>query len=351
VGHTPARDQFIMRPFLPFLTIVAGVAVLAGVPGCGLPDVIGARRLAREGNTRYLKGDYRGAIESYLEAQKIDPETPNLYLNLGYSYFSIFRPDERGDHGIRYAVDAIDAFEKHLERNPKDQAARVFEAKILLKAAPFDKAIADRALKVFLGLLEKDPGDVEARQYLISLFIDCQRYDDAVAFFGPQLEKHPGDTDAMKVLAVIAERCKRTRDAVSWYLRRAEVAPRPERKAELLYEVGTYIWGLLHYHPERVSGGDAQALIEQGLEATRQAAALKKDYAEAMVFTNLLLLKRVDHDTTEEAKYQDQVAALALRKAAERILYRRKHPNAPDADAGPDAGAGTPGPDDGSGHV
>jgi tetratricopeptide (TPR) repeat protein len=300
-------------------------AVLFLVAGCGLPDLIEARSLAREGNALYREGDYKGAIQKYLEAQKVDPETPNLYLNLGYAYFSIFKPDtDGGDHGIQNALKAIDVFEKHLQRNPSDEAARVFLAKTLLKAAPYDKGIADHAHDVFIDLLEKNPNDVEARQYLISLFIDCQRYEDAVAFFAPQLRKNPGDTESMKILAVIAERCKRTNDAVGWYLKRAEVSKEPEKKAVALYEVGTYIWGLLHYHPERAPGDEAPALIEKGLAATRQAMSLKKDYAEAMAYTNLLLLKRVPYQPTEEAKYQDQVAALELRQEAERILKQRK---------------------------
>lgn len=320
---------------IPFCIICA--AALSAATGCGLPDLIEARSLAREGNALYREGDYAGAIEKYLAAQKVDPETPNLYLNLGYAYFSVFKPEAGGDRGIRNALAAVDMFEKHLERNPADEGARVFLAKILLKAAPFDKGVADHAHRVFLDLLRKNPDDVEARQYLISLFIDCQRYDDAVAFFAPQLEKNPADLESMKILAVIAERCKRTHDAVGWYQRRAGAATTPERRAEALYEVGTYVWGLLHYHPERATDDEASALIGEGLAATRQAMALRKDYAEAMAYTNLLLLKRADRQPTEEAKYQDQMEALGLRQEAERILKQRKR-DAGEAVAGGDAG-------------
>jgi tetratricopeptide (TPR) repeat protein len=314
-----------MRQFTYFLLAIIGAALLTTLAGCGLPDVIRARSLARDGNKLYLDGDYKGAIDKYLQAEKIDPETPNLYLNLGYAYYSIFKPDTSDtDKGIQYALHAIDVFGKHLQRNPHDEAARVFQAKILLKAAPFDKSIADNALRTFRELLAKNPDDVEARQYLISLFIDCQRYDDAVAFFQPLLAKNPRDTDSMKILAIIAEKCHRTQDAISWYLKRAEVEPREEKKAEFLYEVGTYAWGLLHYHPDRATPEESQALIETGLNATQKAMTLKKNYAEAMAYTNLLLLKRVNYDLTDEAKYQDQMLALQLREEAGRILKKRK---------------------------
>ncbi|MCU0661733.1 MAG: tetratricopeptide repeat protein [Myxococcota bacterium] len=315
----------IRRTIEIWLIHLAGLAFLLNAAGCGLPEIIEARSLAREGNRLYLEGDFDGAIAKYLKAQRVDPETPNLNLNLGYAYYSVFRPEENSrDHGVANAVAAISVFEKHIQRHPTDEDARVFLAKLMLKAAPYDKSIADRALKSFLDLLEANPADVEARQYLISLFIDCRRYDDAEAFFLPQLKKNPRDTDAMKILAVIADKCGRTQDAVRWYLERVSVATTPAKKAEFHYEVGTYIWSLLHYHPERATSEEAQALIAQGLEATTQAISLKQDYAEAMVYANLLLLKRVPYQPTEEAKYQDEMAALQWRQEAEQILARRK---------------------------
>ncbi len=289
--------------------------------GC---DVIKARELAREGNEAYLALDYRTAIEKYKQAQKLDPETPNLYLNLGYSYFSIFNPTSKNPLERNAAGKAVWAFEQHLNRNPDDDAARVFEIKTLLKAAPSDKKMADKALSTFLDMLKHNPQDHEARQYLITLFIDCHRYQDAVEFFKKDLEAKPDDVQTMKILAIIADKSEKSQDALEWYWRRAEVMTDQEKKALMFYEVGTYVWNLLHYQPDRMKGIEALKFADQGLEACRRAMALKDKYAEAMIYANLLFLKRALYETDEQSKAMDQYEAFELRKAAGLILKERK---------------------------
>ena len=300
--------------------------------GC---DVIEARGLAREGNEAYLAYDYRTAIDKYHQAMELDPETPNLYLNLGYAYFSIFDPTSDEKDEREAAIEAVDAFEKHLERNPEDDAARVFQIKTLIKAAPHDEKMADRALETFLEMLERNPEDHEARQYLITLFIDCQRYKDAVAFFRKELEAEPDDVETMKILAIIADKSERTQEAVDWYWRRAEQVEDPAKKASLYYEVGTYAWNLLHYQPDRMQGVAAIKLADQGIEACNKAMDLKDRYAEAMVYGNLLYLKRARFEPTEEARSFDQVRAFELRKAAGKIMLERKKAAAAEEEAEP----------------
>ena len=300
-------------------TLALGLTLLT--LGC---DVINARQAAREGNEAYMAFDYSTAIGKYLEAEKLDPQTPNLYLNLGYSYFSIYDPTSEKDDAKAAADKAVNAFEKHLAHNPEDDGARIFQIKTLIKAAPHDKTMADRALKTFLDMLKENPKDHEARQYLITLFIDCHRYQDAVAFFEQGLEKNPQDIETMKILAIIADKSQQTQAAVDWYFRRAEAIADPAKKATLLYEVGTYCWNLLHYQPDRHTGVEAIKLADQGIEACLKAMALKEKYAEAMIYGNLLYLKRAMYDGDEQGRALSQVAAFDLRKQAGKILMERK---------------------------
>jgi Flp pilus assembly protein TadD len=292
--------------------------------GCGVLDTIEARQLAREGNALYMAFDYRGAIQKYNQAIDLDTDIPNVYLNLGYSHFSIYDPSSESAAEKDAAKQAVGAFEEHLKRHPEDEAARVFLIKILLKAAPFDQELADRAHQTFLGMLSKNPDDHEARQYLITLFIDGKRYEDAVEFFSRELEKKPDDIETMKILAIIADKSDQVQNAVDWYWRRAEVTDEPEKKAVLLYEVGTYAWNLLHYQPERQVGIDAIKLADQGIEASVMAMKLKEKYAEAMVYANLLYLKRAYFETDEVARSWDQKLAFDLRVEAGKILGERR---------------------------
>ncbi len=305
--------------------LLAWTAVLSFFgAGCGLWDTIQARQLAREGNALYLKSDYHNAIEKYRQALELDPDTPNLQLNLGYSYFSIYNPNSDSEQDRRAAKEAVEYFSRHLERHPDDENARIFQIKTLLTAAPSDPGLADRALKTFLKMLQKNPDDHEARQYLITLFIDCKRYEDAVKFFESDLRQKPDDIETMKILAIIADKSDKVQEAIEWYWRRADVSEDPQKQALLFYEIGTYTWNMLHYQPDRVTGAAAIKVADQGIEACRRAMQLKEKYAEAIVYANLLYLKRAVYETEEVGRTWDQAIAFELRVEAGKILGERK---------------------------
>jgi len=312
-------ERPLKTPLVPLLAVLP----LLGA-GCGLVDTIQARGLAREGNALYLKSDYRKAIEKYQQALELDPDTPNLHLNLGYSYFSIYNPNSESEQDRQAAREAVKYFSEHLKRHPKDENARIFEIKTLLTAAPSDPELADRALKTFLKMLQENPKDHEARQYLITLFIDCKRYEDAVKFFEDDLRRKPNDIETMKILAIIADKSDRIQEAIDWYWRRAEVTDDQEKKAMLFYEIGTYTWNMLHYQPDRVTGPAAIKIADQGIEACRYAMQLKEKYAEALVYANLLYLKRAVYESEEVGRTWDHAIAFELRVEAGKILGERK---------------------------
>jgi tetratricopeptide (TPR) repeat protein len=312
-------------------------ALLVLAAGCGAIDTIKARGLARDGNAMYRASDYRGAIAKYREALALDPATPNVYLNLGYALFSIYDPQSDKPEDRAAAADAVAAFDQHLVRSPKDDKAKSFRIKILLRAAPRDRPTADKAYAVFSQLLEQNPNDSEARQFLVTLFIDCKWYDKAVQHYEARLREKPDDVETMKILSIIADKSGQTQPAIDWYRRRAEATADPAKQASLFYELGTYVWNLMQYQPDRAKGVEGIRFADQGIEACRRAMALKASYAEAMVYANLLYLKRGLLETSEQARYFDENLAFALRTEAGKILGARKESEAAAAPATKDA--------------
>lgn len=324
---------------------VGGLLVLLAA-GCNTIDTIRARQLARDGNALYRASDYHGAIAKYREAIRIDPNTPNVYLNLGYALFSIYDPQADKPENRNAASEAIAAFDQQLIRSPDDEKAKSFRVKILLRAAPRDRSAAEKAYALFSELLAQNPNDSEARQFLVTLFIDCRWYEKAVKHFEAHLKAKPEDIETMKILAIIADKSGETQAAVDWHRRRAETSGNPASQATLYYELGTYVWNLLQYQPDRAKGVLGIKLADQGIEACRRAMALKASYAEAMVYANLLYLKRGLLENSEQARYFDENVAYALRSEAGKILSTRKEGEAaanPPANRekeapGPDAG-------------
>jgi Flp pilus assembly protein TadD len=321
----------------PWVAAVSLLA-LAVASGCGAVDTIKARQAARDGNAAYRASDYRGAIAKYREAINLDPNTPNVYLNLGYALFSIYDPSSANEVDRKAAAEAIVAFDRHLVQVPGDEKAKAFRIKILLRAAPNDPAMADKAYQLFAELLKANPNDSEVRQFLITLLIDCRRYAQAVTHFAPDLAKKPDDAETMKILAIIADKSGQTQEAVDWYRKRAETARDAAAQASFFYEVGTYAWNTLHYQPDRAKGVAAVELADQGIEACRRAMALKADYAEAMAYANLLYLKRALQEPSAEGKYFDETIAYEFRTEAAKILGARKgHEAGADKGAAPSA--------------
>jgi len=319
-----ALGQRVATPARACTALGAFALLLSSVSACHPIDTVRARRTARDGNGLYRSSDYRGAIAKYKEAIALDAETPNVYLNMGYALFSIYNPDSEQAVDRKAAALAIIAFDEHLRRSPDDEKVKAFRIKTFLRAAPRDKDLADQAVVVFTDLIKKNPADVELKQFLVTLFIDCQRYKQALEYYTPRLQEKPDDVETMKALAMIADKSNEIEAAVAWYRRRAEAVAKVEDKAPLYYELGTYVWNLLHYAADRVQVVQGLRLADEGIEGCKKAMALKPEYAEAMAYANLLYLKRANYEPTEAGKLIDQTLAFNLRTEAGKILMARK---------------------------
>jgi tetratricopeptide (TPR) repeat protein len=69
-----------------------------------------AKKRFAEGNERYARGDYDGAVESFKAAIAADPKLPGPYRNLGLAYRALSRCN-----------DALPMYEKYLELKPESR--------------------------------------------------------------------------------------------------------------------------------------------------------------------------------------------------------------------------------------
>ena len=69
-----------------------------------------AKKRFAEGNERYARGDYDGAVESFKAAIAADPKLPGPYRNLGLAYRALNR-----------CSDALPMYEKYLELKPESR--------------------------------------------------------------------------------------------------------------------------------------------------------------------------------------------------------------------------------------
>ena len=76
-------------------------------PAPATPPVNQAYQLYQTGRSRFDAGDVKGAIDSYLLSIKIEPNSAEVYLNLGHAYLKLTKN-----------ADALKAFKESIKLNP-----------------------------------------------------------------------------------------------------------------------------------------------------------------------------------------------------------------------------------------
>jgi tetratricopeptide (TPR) repeat protein len=120
--------------------------------------------LFRYGFTAYQAGNYKTAIEVFLQLKDMDPEYTSLYLYLGKAY------EQEGMHEESYQIVKeglkVDDFNKELH---------LYAAKISMKIG--DPTKVEEHLRQSIAL---DPGYIEAIHMLTKLLLKEDRYEDVV---------------------------------------------------------------------------------------------------------------------------------------------------------------------------
>lgn len=230
------------RRRLPVVAVLA-VAVAAAAPGC---QRIQARAELKHGNSLYAGGSYREALASFQKGLALDPSATFAWRSVGFSAMALHRP---GDHGAD------------------------------------NEEVADLAVEAFENYLRAHPGDPRIEEYLLTVLLNAERYDAALARLEERARTAPGPESRRGVVNVLI-RAGRLRDALA----RAE-APGAAPDPEVLYSVGVACWDRAANDPT-IDSAAAEAFADLGLEATARAIELRPDYAQAMAYHNLLLRQK-----------------------------------------------------------
>ena len=208
----------------------------------------------------------------------------------------------------------------------------------------------DEAVGHFQQAIDYDPQLLNARLYLATTYRgqwipglhtdgNADFSEKAIATFKEVLEQDPGNISAMANIAGIYGGNDKPDLAKDWYRRRVEVDP---DNPEPFYGIGTINWKLAH--DETGMNGDAVSLlkeeekirvaelVDEGVEALKQALAVDEEYTDALQYLNLMYRERayLASDEQEKRKWQieaDKLAlqSLELRKRQEEEKERARH--------------------------
>ena len=208
----------------------------------------------------------------------------------------------------------------------------------------------DKAVEHFKQSIEYDPDLLNAQLYLATAYRaqwipgvhteeNAGFSEKAIQTFERVLEQDPANINAMANIAGIYGGNDEPDQAKEWYRKRLEVDP---GNPEPLYGIGTIDWKLSH--DETGINGDAVSyleeeerarviqLVDEGVEALKQALAIDDEHTDALQYLNLMYRERayLAADEQEKRKWQveaDKLAlqALDLRKRREEEAERARH--------------------------
>src|SRR6185369_2639277 len=163
---------------------MAAVLLLAasGLTGC---NKIKSKQEIKRGNEFLKAAQYQSALAAYEEALRLDPSEKKLHKHIGIAYMGMYQPGSKHPKDLEFAQKAIDNLKTYAEAYPEDQ---------------------------------------KAREYLISMYLNSERFDDAIAFYqNEMLKRNPKDSKAMQSLAMLYFKKGDFENGVKWLKKRLEV--------------------------------------------------------------------------------------------------------------------------------
>ena len=259
----------------PRAAVAALVLLAAGLSGC---DKIKARQEIKKGNEFFKATQYQAALANYIEAQRLDPGEKRLDKFIGETYMALYQPGS-----------------KH----------------------PKDLEFANNAIKRLQTYLTAYPNDKKVREYLVSMYLALDRYDDAIGFYQDLVKSDPNDVKAMTSLAAMYFKKGDFQSGLDWEKKRAALEP---QNPEPYVMIGVQAWDRSYHYPDIPPDVRAK-IIGEGMDALQAALKIKPDNFDALTYINLLYREKAKIET-EDAKKQEYIAeadkyrqqALDLRK-------------------------------------
>jgi len=241
--------------------VLAGCAAVVALSGCAK---LKSRDQRNQGVHDFASAKYSDAIEHFKQAVDLDPTDPTSREYLATSYFAQWIPGADSPQNKEFATQAREEFAKVLEQNPKDVNALQYLGSMSYSEAvslPSDEKIA--------------------------------KYNEAAEWNHKLIEADPNNKQAYYTLGVIMYN--------KWHpaLIYAELNLKPPMKAD---DPGP----IKDKKVKEDLKKDWGATLDEGMGDLQKALDIDKDYADAMVYMNLLIRER-GYLAEDKSEYDKEV--------------------------------------------
>ncbi len=253
--------------------IVWSLALAVATAGC---SKIQARIELKQGNAFYQEESYQEALQKFQEGLRIDPGAMFAWRSVGLSALALFRPGDTDAENLRYADTAIDAFQRYLRAFPQDE---------------------------------------KVEDYLLTILMSAEKYDQALAHLEAEDRARPGQPEIQRGIITVLTRSGRLEEALARANRATKKDP------DVLYTVGVTAWDRAYNDPMLDSNARGK-VVDLGLTALRTANQVRPNHFDTMVYLGLLCREKVklSFDPIEQQDWLAQaedwrLKAMALREA------------------------------------
>lgn len=253
------------------------LALCTFLAGCGK---VQARMEFKQGNASYKSENYRDAIKYYKHGLELDPAAKQVWRSVGLSAMAVYRPGDVSKQNLEYAEEALGAFEKFAAAYPDDAKVQDYILTILMSSERFDDA-----LKRLRAKAAKNPNDKENNQAIVAVLLRASKLTEAIAF--------------VKGLGARAE-------GVSHYT------------------VGVACWDKAYRDP-LLTPEERGVVVDAGIESLRKSVAMTPDSFDSLVYLNLILREKAKLEI-DPVKQQEWIAeAVIYQDKAKAIVAARKN--------------------------
>jgi len=323
--------------------VLLAVAVCGVAAGCGKYSIgnIRSAKAFQDANGMYKKGDYQGAVARYEDSVRFNPELGFAYFFLGNSYDQLYRPGKKGDpQNDNYLTLAAKHYRTAIEKlanstDPKEREIRRSSYEYLIALYSADKLNDfSKAEPVAKELIAVDPNNPAPYQMLARLYEDQGRFQEAEAFLLQAIDKSPTEATGYQLLAGFYNKQGEFEKTMAAWTKRAEMEP---NNPEAWHTIGVYYQDKV-FKDKRLARDVAKDYSLKGIAAEDKALAINPEYADAMVYKNILMRHQALYE--RDPKVQKQLMDDA-EKLLQRAMAIQKKQNADTAAAGKGKGAGS----------
>ncbi len=238
-----------------------------------------ARMEFKQGNSSYKTESYREAIKYYKRGLELDPGAVQVWRSVGLAAMAVYRPGDTSKQNLAYAEEALQAFEKFSAAFPEDAKVKDYILTILMSSERYDDA-----LKRLRSRSATNPNDKENNQAIATVLIRAGKLDDAIAFVKGLSSRADGVTN---------------------------------------YTVGVACWDKA-YHDPVLSPEQRGVIVDAGIDFLRKSVSLTPDSFDSLVYLNLILREKAKLEVDPEKQQALIAEAVIYQDKAKAIVAARK---------------------------